>query len=287
MKVRLEKYIAKSSNVVLDGLPGWAFAYTFNVGGVELKSFELYVEYDEDHWLYFDYTDTFDGYAEGLPEVMEMLKTFRQQSTFYPRTGEFKLVGLNRMFKDLDNHRYEGGVLNLFNRGLVKGYGNGMFKPENKVSRAEALKVSLTARLEEAYDGDRDAVKTLLEDYDDERYHVYDLTDTAGAWFTKYVRYAKLNEYIVGYPDGDSGARKFAPHQTVTMAEALSLLFKMNNVEYWTSNSGRVIVNWRKPLMDKALEMGLVPQGMEDATLEMTRAEFSEVVSRFLEGRGE
>ncbi len=278
--------IAKSNDVVLDGLPGWAFTYTFSVGGNEMKSFELYAKYDADHWLYFDYTDSFEGYSQGLPEVMEMLKTFRQQSTLYPRTGEFKLIGLNRVFKDLDNHRYEGGILNLFNRGLVRGYTSGMFKPENKVSRAEALKISLTARLEEAYDGDREAVKALLDDYTEDRYNVYDFTDTAGAWFTKYVRYAKLNEYIVGYadPDSVSGARKFAPHQTVTTAEALSLLFKMNNVEYWTSDSGRVVVNWRKPLMDKAFEMGLVPRGLEDGNVSLTRGEFSEVVSRFLEG---
>lgn len=280
--------IAKSDDVVVDGLPGWAFAYTFTQGENEMKSFELYAPYDEDNWLYFDYTDTFDGYSESLPEVMEMLKTFRQQSTLYPRTGEFKLIGLNRVFKDLDNHRYEGGILNLFNRGLVRGYTNGMFKPENKVSRAEALKISLTARLEESYDGDRDAIKALLEDYVDDRYNVYDFTDTAGAWYTKYVRYAKLNEFIVGYPDSDSpvaGARKFAPHQTVTTAEALSLLFKMNNVEYWTGNSGRVVVNWRKPLMNKAFELGIVPRGLEDGNLALSRGEFSEVVSRFLEGR--
>lgn len=280
--------IAKSDDVVVDGLPGWAFAYTFTQGENEMKSFEIYAPYDEDHWLYFDYTDTFDDYGDGLNEVMEMLKTFRQQSTLYPRTGEFKLIGLNRVFKDLDNHRYEGSILNLFNRGLVRGYANGMFRPENKVSRAEALKISLTARLEEAYDNDRDAIKTLLEDYTEDRYSTYDFTDTAGAWYTKYVRYAKLNEFIVGYPDNGSpvpGARKFAPHQTVTTAEALSLLFKMNNVEYWTSNSGRVVVNWRKPLMNKAFEMGLVPRGLEDGDTALSRGEFSEVVSRFLEGQ--
>lgn len=277
--------IAESDDVVVDGLPGWAFTYTFTLGGKEMKSFELYVKYDETHWLYFDYTDTLDGYGESLADVQEMLKTFRQQSTLYPRTGEFNLVGLNRVFKDLDNHRYEGGILNLFNRGLVRGYGNNMFKPENKVSRAEALKIGLTARLEAAYNGDREAVKTLLEDYTQDRYNVYDFTDTSGAWFTKYVRYAKLNEYIVGYADGESGARKFAPHQTVTTAEALSLIFKMNSVEYWRSESGRVVVNWRKPLMDKAFEMGLIPHGMEDASNELTRGEFSEVMSRFLEGQ--
>ncbi|MFJ2047251.1 S-layer homology domain-containing protein [Paenibacillus taichungensis] len=50
-----------------------------------------------------------------------------------------KLVGLT--FKDIQGHWAESSILAAIKKGIISGYPNGMFYPENKVTRAEFLKL--------------------------------------------------------------------------------------------------------------------------------------------------
>jgi hypothetical protein len=89
--------------------------------------------------------------------------------------------------------------------GILKGFPEGM-RPNELVSRAEALKILLTAS------------KLPLESAS-----VKNFTDTSpGAWYMYYVRYAYENGIISGYTDGT-----FRPSATITRAEIAKMTVKV------------------------------------------------------------
>ena len=88
--------------------------------------------------------------------------------------------------------------------GIVKGYEDDTFKPNNNVTRAEALKIILVA----AGVDDFDSVTPNFSD-----------VDTVNDWFAKYSAYAKSSGLVGGYSDGS-----FKGNQTITRAEVCKLL---------------------------------------------------------------
>lgn len=89
--------------------------------------------------------------------------------------------------------------------GFVDGYSDGTFKPNQSISRAEALKILLDA-----------SGKDLTAPS-------FTFTDTTTSdWFTGYINYAKLKGLIQGYADGS-----FRPNQNVTKAEFAKLAAMM------------------------------------------------------------
>ena len=90
-------------------------------------------------------------------------------------------------------------------QGILKGFPEGM-RPNELVSRAEALKILLTAS------------KLPLESTSAKNF-----TDTSpGAWYMYYVRYAFENGIIAGYSDGS-----FRPSATITRAEIAKITVKI------------------------------------------------------------
>ncbi|MDM5275747.1 S-layer homology domain-containing protein, partial [Paenibacillus silvae] len=74
-------------------------------------------------------------------------------------------------FKDIQGHWAESSIRSAINKGIVSGYPNGMFYPENKVTRAEFLKIVIGSL-----------------GYETE-------STTSGApWYKAYVAAAKLNQ---------------------------------------------------------------------------------------------
>jgi cysteine-rich repeat protein len=89
--------------------------------------------------------------------------------------------------------------------GILKGFPEGM-RPNELVSRAEALKILLTAS------------KLPLQVTSTKNF-----TDTSpGAWYMYYVRYAYENGIIAGYADGT-----FRPASTITRAEIAKMTVKI------------------------------------------------------------
>ncbi|PIR50297.1 hypothetical protein COU79_00145, partial [Candidatus Peregrinibacteria bacterium CG10_big_fil_rev_8_21_14_0_10_54_7] len=89
--------------------------------------------------------------------------------------------------------------------GIVEGYEDGTFRPDDPVNRAEALKILLKATELEA-----------LEEPFEQR----EFSDVpGGAWFAPYVK--RLVEYAIveGYEDGT-----FRPEQQITRTEASKIL---------------------------------------------------------------
>ena len=101
-------------------------------------------------------------------------------------------------------------IATAVNKGIVKGYGDGQFKPGNKISRAEFLKVAiLTAEFE------------VNENLATSPYR-----DVQGnAWFAPYFAFAKTYTLI-----GTKRGGYMVPSQPITRAEAAEVMFKLSEI---------------------------------------------------------
>lgn len=93
--------------------------------------------------------------------------------------------------------------------GIIEGYTDGSFKPYQKISRAEALKMLMLTN--EKYSKD-DIETSPTPD-------VGPFIDTpAQEWYSKYLVVAMKNDIIKGYEDGS-----FQPDKTINLAESLKI----------------------------------------------------------------
>jgi hypothetical protein len=103
-------------------------------------------------------------------------------------------------FRDVDSNMWYAPYIDfLKNGGIMSGYSDGTFRPNNAVSRAEALKTLLTASRLDITTG------IPPSNFPDIR---------RGIWYAQFVDYAKANSLIDGYPDGT-----FKPTNSMTRAE--------------------------------------------------------------------
>ncbi|WP_204603745.1 S-layer homology domain-containing protein [Cohnella boryungensis] len=94
-------------------------------------------------------------------------------------------------------------VMDVQRMGLMKGYPNGTFKPENKITRAEmAVIVKQWLKL-------NDAATTNAK-------------DTKGHWAEQTIARVMKSGVMTGYPDGS-----FKPDQPLTRAEAVTILNRL------------------------------------------------------------
>ncbi len=102
-----------------------------------------------------------------------------------------------------DNAHYHA-IYDLVSRGVLNGYEDGTFKPDNTITRAEFAKVIMVSEL-----GDANISASLVANF----------SDTNGHWANKYIAAAVNAGIINGYPEGT-----FKPDNTVTYAEAVKMV---------------------------------------------------------------
>lgn len=125
----------------------------------------------------------------------------------------FKTPMVSASFSDVpETHEHYAAILWLEGRGVIQGYEDGTFKPDQEVTRAEALKIVLL--------GSGIEVPEVIG-FDEIYYSDIALTD----WFTKYVVKATDMEIVKGYDDGN-----FKPDQTINLAEALKIIMQTNTL---------------------------------------------------------
>lgn len=125
-----------------------------------------------------------------------------------------------QLFTDVSSENpYKDAIGWAKQSGILQGYPDGTFKPDNAVNRAEFLKIILGAKGINVSDtGGKSGFKDVDEN----------------GWYAAYVRYAKQQGIIQGYANGT-----FKPNQTVNFAEALKMAY--NALGVVTSDVGG---NW-------------------------------------------
>jgi len=172
----------------------------------------------------------------------------------------------------LEGHRYYSAITFLEEHGVIEGYTDGTFKPDQKVTRAEALKIILLG-------SGVDIVES--ETY---QFPFSDLENDA--WYLKYINEAYSSGIINGYDDNT-----FKPGQNINLAEALKILLLANDVD-----ASSIVVDdapyhdvdvgvWYAPYAEYAKNLNLIEpcdDGLLHAEYEITRGELAEIIYRLM-----
>ncbi|MFC1655790.1 S-layer homology domain-containing protein [Patescibacteria group bacterium] len=114
-------------------------------------------------------------------------------------------------FSDVpESHEYYTAVSYLEGKGVIEGYEDGTYRPDNTVNRAEAVKI---------------VVAPLYETFEDPTENPFPDV-TTDLWYAKYVKKAKDLEVVSG--DGQTG--NFIGDRTVNLVEFLKILLLSYNV---------------------------------------------------------
>ncbi len=118
-------------------------------------------------------------------------------------------VAFAASFTDIEGHAREGAIERLKGLGLIDGYGDGTFRPDGSITRAEVSKLIVFAM------GLKDAAEML------EGVPVGFADVAANHWATGYISVASTQGIVKGYPDGT-----FQPENKVTYAEILTMILR-------------------------------------------------------------
>lgn len=168
---------------------------------------------------------------------------------------------------DISSNKNQTAIQYLYDNGVISGYPDGTFKPNNTLNRAELLKILV---------GGKNVQPTLEEGYKN------CFPDVREEWFAPYVCYAKIQGWVGGYPDGT-----FQPAKTVNKVEATKML--VNSQGYSTPTSVDIMSftdvdanQWYAPYIKVAQEKGLLEESGSTYGVnnEMSRAAISENIYR-------
>ncbi|MBI4129066.1 S-layer homology domain-containing protein [Candidatus Peregrinibacteria bacterium] len=158
----------------------------------------------------------------------------------------------------------------LARKGIVGGYPDGTFRPEQTMNRAEFTKI-IVGTLFPALD-----VEGCLPSLPSELRFTRTLVfpDVARhQWFAKYVCKAKVAGIIEGFPDGT-----FRPALTINFAEAAKIL--VSGFKLSLPASFPAADPWFRPFVEALGEHHAIPLSVHTPDQRLTRGEMAEMVYR-------
>ncbi len=165
-------------------------------------------------------------------------------------------------------------IIALYYAGVVNGYGDGTYKPQNKVNRAEFMKM-----LAEARDVDYTKIESgLLANC------FGDVKDVPEHWYAPPVCAGKYYGWVNGYPDGT-----FKAIQNINKAEALKITLNAFGLDIPANGSlvSKPFVDveigagapWYAGVAQASKNAGLILlAGNFDAGHELTRGEMASII---------
>lgn len=162
--------------------------------------------------------------------------------------------------------KHYDAIYYLYNLGIIEGYADGTFKPNNSLNRAEMLKILIEGKGIEVPDS------------------THCFNDIADDWYAPYVCYAKSAGWIEGYSDGT-----FRPAQNVNKVEAIKMLLNSQEIAVPTSVSDDPFTDvsatdWFASYISKANEMGILEEAGStfSPAADMTRGNIAESLYRLI-----
>jgi len=173
-------------------------------------------------------------------------------------------------FSDIEEgSKYEAAISALYEDGIISGYGDGTFKPDNEINRVEALKLILES-----------AGKEIISTEED-----LGFSDVSNdAWYINYIETGLENKIISGYEDGT-----FKPEETVNLAEAMKMLVNTNELmpiqpsdeEEFFADADKTA--WYAPYINYGSQNGLIYADQNNnisPAHPLTRAELAYIIYR-------
>lgn len=158
-------------------------------------------------------------------------------------------------FSDIsEDHPYYSAIESLAHVGVLEGYDDGTFRPDQLVNRAEALKIILTS---EGVQIDKGLYSTGFFDV------------PLDSWYAGFVMEGLFRAIVSGNPDGS-----FAPARNVNEAEYLKMTLITSEIDLSQHEniSSAIAIDvqpgqWYTPYMSYAKTVGLIFPNLDD-TLE-------------------
>lgn len=175
-------------------------------------------------------------------------------------------------FSDLsETHANYTAIMDLQERGIIGGYPDGTYKPDQTVNRVEALKIILLGAGVDVETANGTAV----------------FTDTnQNEWYAKYVNKAVSLKIVEGYPDGS-----FKPSNTINLVEALKIVQLANEIDLSDTDvssdpfADAYAGQWYAPYLQYAKDKNLVDADALNKIYPdrgMTRGMLAEIIYRLI-----
>jgi cysteine-rich repeat protein len=166
------------------------------------------------------------------------------------------------MFDDTSFSPYTKEIDSLFQRGIVQGYADESYKPQNTINRAEFLKMLIDA---------------LFPSYTPGNLRCFDDLDVPQpAWYARTTCAAKELGIVEGYPNG-----QFRPARTVQLDEAL----KMSFVAFGLRPAIGTGDLWYTPYIREAKKRSILPSLLDAPAHLLTREEMARIVYVLIQER--
>ena len=172
--------------------------------------------------------------------------------------------------KDIDGHWSEIYVRRLYDLCVLEGYGDGSFRPDQSITRAELTKMALYAHgilpNSGCYDAD---CGTPFNDLD--------------SWQGPWIKPAWDKQIVQGY-----GYNQFRPNQSITRAESVKVVLATFGYEPYTVDKSffNDVNGWATGWVEKAHQIGVVQgigNGNFDPDRPVTRAEAAKIIVKTIE----
>lgn len=166
-------------------------------------------------------------------------------------------------FSDITDNYTATAVETLRLMGVLDGYGNGTFRPNAVLTRAQFCKMAVYA-MDGSSELGRYSTVTIFPDV------------KPSLWAASYINMAAKKGVIAGFADG-----KFKPNQTVTTGQAVTIL--MRGLGYKDENMGGV---WPQGYMGEAQTCGLLKStGITSAYSALTRGQAAKLFLNLFEAK--
>ena len=166
-------------------------------------------------------------------------------------------------FSDITDNYTATAVETLRLMGVLDGYGDGTFRPNAVLTRAQFCKMAVYA-MDGSSELGRYSTVTIFPDV------------KPSLWAASYINMADKKGVIAGFADG-----KFKPNQTVTAGQAVTIL--MRGLGYKDENMGGV---WPQGYMAEAQTCGLLKStGITSAYSALTRGQTAKLFLNLFEAK--
>ncbi|MBV1757024.1 MAG: S-layer homology domain-containing protein [Dethiosulfatibacter sp.] len=195
-------------------------------------------------------------------KILSWLLTFVMIFSMF---GGFGLEVFGQSFTDIQNHWAKTEIEEWNVKGLISGYGDGTFKPNNNITRAEFITL----------------INNVINIQVEEEISFDDVEESD--WYYKDLRKAIHGEYISGYEDNTFRADENISRQEVAVILQNLIHLKATELESLEKfNDTQNTPDWSKTALQLAVQKGYL-SGYKDHTLKasnyITRAESVKVLN--------
>ena len=169
-------------------------------------------------------------------------------------------------FNDLANHWAEQEIIDLAKKNIINGYANGDFKPENKITRSEFVKIVTSA-----FNVENNNLEIPFK-------------DVKGHWAEEYIAKAFGKNIINGYSKDEFGVNKNITREEA--AKIISIVLEIKDTEEDKFIDKNEISNWALEHIDKTAKAKIIngyPSGEFKPKNNITRAESAVLIKKAME----